>query len=205
VLPVLIRVVVSTLASVRAADRDLSHWWTPGRVSARRWAVVAVVAAGLGAVAALADPWPAWWLYAEAGTVLAVVDVQHHRLPSRLVYPLAAMELLILTGYAADTGDPHQLLRAIEAAALVGGLWFACAFAAPAALGLGDVRVASLSAALLGWHSWQRVLDGQLTTLLLSLLTAAAIAATRPERRSWRMPVPMGPALLAGTILIGLR
>jgi leader peptidase (prepilin peptidase) / N-methyltransferase len=214
--PVLIRVVVSTLAAVaaspvlaswslRAADRDLSRWWTPARVSARRWAVVAVVATVLGVLAALADPWPAWWLYAEGGTVLAVVDVQHHRLPSRLVYPLAVAELLILAGYAAEAGELHLLLRAAAAAAVVGGCWFTCAFVVPGALGLGDVRVASLSAALLGWHSWQRVIDGQFAILLLSLVTAAAVALARPDRRGRRMAVPMGPALLAGTVLLGLR
>ena len=190
--------------SLTAPQRDLTRWWIPRRVPWRRWITVAAAGLILAAATAGEHPWPAWWLWGQIGAVLAVIDAEHHRLPTRLVYPLAAGEFAILLAYAVGAAAPHSLPRAIAAAAVVGGCWFAFAFASPGGLGLGDVRVVTVAAAMLGWHSWIRVLDGQLTVLLLSLLGAAIVAVARPEFRGRRMPVPMGPAIVLGTILIGL-
>ena len=77
-------------------------------------------------------------------------------------------------------GEPDRLLRAVLAAAVVGGGWFAVAFLAPPAVGLGDVRVAALAAGLLGWTSWPAVLAGQLAAFGLAAVTAGIIAATSP-------------------------
>ena len=131
------------------------------------------MAAILTAGAAGGVPLVAWWLFAAAGGVLCVVDVQHHLLPGRLVYPLAAVVLVALGVSAAVTGEPERLLRAILAAAVVGAVWFAVAFTAPSAMGLGDVRVAALAAGLLGWTSWSAVLAGQLAAFGLAAVTAA--------------------------------
>lgn len=190
--------------SLTAPQRDLKRWWIPRRVPWRRWITVAAAGLALAAASAGEHPWPAWWLWGQLGAVLAVIDVEHHRLPIRLVYPFAAGEFVILVAYAACSAAPHSLARAIAAAAVIGGCWFGVAFASPGGLGLGDVRVVTVAAAMLGWHSWIRVLDGQLTVLLLSLLGAALVALARPESRGRRMPVPMGPAIVLGTILIGL-
>jgi leader peptidase (prepilin peptidase) / N-methyltransferase len=199
-------VISPVLASwtVTAPQRDLTRWWIPRRVSWPRWITFATAGLVASALTVGEHPWPVWWLWGQVGAVLAVIDVEHHRLPTRLVYPLAAGEFAILVAYAAGNAAPHQLGRAIAAAVVVGGAWFALAFAMPRGLGLGDVRVVSIAAAVLGWHSWIRVLDGQLAVLLLSLLAAAILALRNPDLRGRRMPVPMGPALILGTILVGL-
>ena len=191
--------------TVRGPDRDHARWWVPGRVSACRWALVAVVGVVLAALAAPQAPWLSWWIYSQAGTGLAVIDVEHHRLPNRLVYPLAGAELVTLAVSAGVSQDPWRLLHATIAAIVIGGCWLAWALASPAALGLGDVRLAALGAALLGWRNWLQVVDGQAAVLVCSLVTAVILALARPARRGWRMAVPMGPALIAGTVLVGLR
>ena len=132
--------------------------------------LVAAVAAILTAGAAGGVPFVAWWLFAAAGAVLCVVDVEHHLLPGRLVYPLAVVVFAALSVSAVLAGEPERLLRAILAAAVVGAVWFAVAFTAPAAMGLGDVRVAALAAGLLGWTSWSAVLAGQLAALGLAVV-----------------------------------
>ena len=60
--------------------------------------------------------WSAWWLFAAGGAVLCVVDAEHHLLPARFVYPLAAAVLVVLAVTAAVTGEPDRLLRAVLAA-----------------------------------------------------------------------------------------
>ena len=187
------------LATEPATTR--APWWQFRPVSMRRLIVVAVVAAALSASAIGGEPGFAWWLFATGGAVLCVVDAEHHLLPARIVYPLAAAILATLAATAALTGEPDRLLRAVLAAAVVGAGWFAVAFLAPSTMGLGDVRVAALAAGLLGWTSWSAVFTGQLATWGLAVVTAGVLVATRPRARGRGMQVPMGPALIVGAIL----
>ena len=191
--------------TITVPDRALSaaHWWGPRRVAPARWLIVASSAGVLAAGGALRSPWPAWWLYAVAGAVLAVIDLEHCRLPSRLLYPLAVTELVILAAAALLGHDPRRLLGSLIIAAVIGGGWLVWALLTPAAVGLGDVRLAAVGGLLLGWHGWQRALDAQLVTFGLALLTASVLAITGPRRRGRHMAVPMGPALVAAAVLLG--
>ena len=180
-------------------DNDVL-WWHPRRVSAPRLVVVAAVGAVLAACAAGGTPFPAWWLFAAGGTVLCVVDAQQHLLPARIVYPLAAVVFVALALSAVVAGEPDRLLRAVLAAAVVGGGWFTVAFVAPPAVGLGDVRVAAVAAGLLGWTGWPAVLAGQLAAFGLAAVTAGIIAATSPAAGR-AAQVPMGPALIVGALV----
>jgi hypothetical protein len=48
--------------------------------------------------------------------------------------------------------------------------------ASPRSVALGDVRLAGLTAAALGWLGWQQVLLGQALIAILAVLTAAVVA-----------------------------
>jgi leader peptidase (prepilin peptidase)/N-methyltransferase len=172
-------------------------------VSARRLVTVAAVTAVLTACATGGEPLVAWWLFACGGAVLCVLDAERHLLPARIVYPLAAVIFAALAATAAVTGEPDRLLRAVLAAAVVGAGWFAVAFLAPSAMGLGDVRVAALAAGLLGWTSWSAVVTGQIATWGLAVVTAGILAVNGPRERGRGMQVPIGPALIVGAVLAG--
>ena len=188
--------------SAALADGDTRTWWRPRKVNAGRLAVVASAALGLGALAGGGGPWPAWWLLATGGTVLAVVDAQRNLLPARLVYLIALLEAAVLVIAAATTHEVAALVRAGLAALIVGAGWFLIAFAAGGGIGLGDVRVATLTAALLGWLGWTAVIRAQLLVVLLIVVTAAVVAVARPDLRGREMPVPLGPALILGSLLM---
>lgn len=178
------------------------RWWQPRLVAPRRLLAVAVIAALLAVAAAVGAPPPAWWLFAAGGTVLVIVDLEHHLLPARIVYPLATAVAAALGATAIATGKPESLLRAVIAAAVVGAGWFTVAFVSPTAMGLGDVRVASLTAGLLGWMGWTAVLAGQILALGIATLTAGVIAVTT-SKRGRALQVPMGPALVLGALIAG--
>ena len=188
--------------SAALADGDAGAWWRPRRPDAARLAIVAAAALTFGALAGGGGPLPAWWLLAAGGTVLAVVDAQRNLLPARLVYPLALLEAAVLTAAAATTHDAAALARAGLAALIVGIGWFLLAFAAGGGIGLGDVRVATLTAGLLGWLGWTAVVRAQLLTVLLIVVTAAVVAVARPDLRGRKMPVPLGPALVLASLLM---
>ena len=155
----------------------------------------------LAGLAAGATPVPAWWIFATGGTALAVIDTEHHLLPARIVYPFAATLFVVLALSAVVTGEPGRLVRAVLAAAAVGVVWFSVAFIAPTALGLGDVRMAALTAGMLGWIGWSAVLAGQVATIGLALATAGVMSVTRTGLTRTTQ-VPMGPAFVLGALLV---
>lgn len=88
------------------------------------------------------------------------------------------------------------------AASVLGAVWFVLAFLADGGMGLGDVRVAAMTGGLLGWLDWPEVLDGELAAVLLAAVTAMVIAVLRPAQHGREIRVPLGPAMIAVTLLI---
>ncbi|MDT0262341.1 hypothetical protein [Jatrophihabitans lederbergiae] len=88
------------------------------------------------------------------------------------------------------------------AASVLGAVWFVLAFLADGGMGLGDVRVAAMTGGLLGWLDWPEVLDGELAAVLLAAVTAMVIAVLRPAQRGRAIRVPLGPTMIAVTLLI---
>ncbi|HEY3713169.1 MAG TPA: prepilin peptidase [Jatrophihabitantaceae bacterium] len=188
----------------RLIDDERHHWWYPRRVRPERWLAVTMVATGLALLGARGTPAFLWWLLATCGTVLALVDAQTYRLPARLVGPLAMTGAITLAVTAAVYDEPHRLLRAALAAALIATIWLVVALISPSAMGMGDVYLAGITAGALGWAGWPEVILGQLAAWLFAPLVMAAVAIGRPDNRGLRMRVPMGPALLAGAISVCL-
>ena len=126
-----------------------------GRCLLDRLVTVAAVAAVLAACAAGGDP------------LLGVVAVRHRRrraVRRRRRAPSAARPAGVPTGRRRSRcrsrllrswrGNRTGCFARSSPPPLVGAGWFAVAFLAPSAMGLGDVRVAALAAGLLGWTSW---------------------------------------------------
>ena len=185
-------------------DRDDRRWWqgiVPGR---RSRALTAGVALSLGALAGYAAGWsavlPAFVAFALLATPLVIIDIEHHRLPDRLVV-LAGMTAAVLLGVAAAVrGDWHALGRAGLAAVIVFALFSAVVLASPASLGFGDVKLAAVTAGYLGWLSWGQVLYGIFAGFLLGALMALPLLASR--RTSPSSTIPLGPALIVGALLV---
>jgi leader peptidase (prepilin peptidase)/N-methyltransferase len=118
----------------------------------------------------------------------AAVDLAEHRIPNRLVLPVAAACTALTL--ASGTG-----LRPLAVGLALVGLLLGFSLARPAALGMGDVKLALLIS--LG-------LDGQapialLLGLALAALTGLLLLAFRgPE--AWRQALPLAPFLAAGAL-----
>ncbi|MGS0688874.1 prepilin peptidase, partial [Nakamurella sp. GG22] len=182
-------------------DKHESMWWRPRPVSSRRWATVTVVTVVFAVLAAAGSPAVAWWLLAVGGGMLAVVDAQTQLLPARLIYPLAGVIAAVLVAAAFTGAGPAPLLRAVLAALTVGGLWLAVCVVSPRTTGLGDVRLAALTGGVLGWVGWFEVWQGQVLAFLLAGLTAVVLSLTSRAGLRRLVTVPMGPAMVAGSLL----
>jgi leader peptidase (prepilin peptidase) / N-methyltransferase len=191
--------------TLTAPDRGDRAWWRPKtRPAAPRIAATGLVAAALGALAGRAAGWsallPAYLALALFGAALAVIDVEHHRLPNRLVYPLAGTAAVLLTAAALSRGEWSHLARAGEAAAAALAVLFALNLASPRSFGAGDAKLGGILAAYLGWSGWGDVYYGLLAGFVLGAAVALVLLTTRRATR--KTAIAFGPMLLVGALLV---
>jgi leader peptidase (prepilin peptidase)/N-methyltransferase len=133
------------------------------------------------------------------GVLLAAVDLTVLRLPDLLVLPTAVAVAALLAVAAVATGEAALVARGLVAAATLGTAYGLLALLPGSALGFGDVKLAALLGAPLGWLGWPAVLLGGVLPVLLGGLAALGLLAAGRIRRD--TPVPLGPALVAGFLL----
>lgn len=177
--------------------RTLSPWWVP---------VLSVLAAAAAVAASALDGFPvvvgATYLLALVWAVLlTVIDLEVLRLPDPLVlraYPVVAVLLALCT---LVTGDGTALLRALACAGGGVAFFLVTALLSPRSqgLGLGDVKLAGVLGALLGWLGWTEAFLGLLGGFVLGGLAAAVLLVLRRVDRSGA--IPLGPAMLGAAYL----
>ncbi|POC78476.1 hypothetical protein CRN61_15640 [Vibrio vulnificus] len=69
----------------------------------------------------------------------------------------------------------------------------------PVVMGLGDVKLAVVLGAYLGYLSWGHLFYGTVLTFLLGGLTGIVLILSR--KGSAKSAIPFGPFMFAGTIL----
>jgi leader peptidase (prepilin peptidase)/N-methyltransferase len=147
---------------------------------------------------------PAYLYLAAVGLALALIDLDVKRLPDVLTLPSWAVAGALLT-LAAVLGDhPGALLRALVGAAAVGALYFAAWFAYPAGMGFGDVKLAPVVGAYLGWVSYGATAVGVFLGFLYGGLVGIGVVLFTEGGRKTK--IPFGPFMLAGGltgILVG--
>lgn len=142
---------------------------------------------------------PAYLYFAAIGVALALIDLDCRRLPNAIVLPSYPVIAVLLTFSAWWQHDWSALLRAGIGAALLFGFYFALAAAYPSGMGFGDVKLAGLLGALLGYMSWATLVIGAFAGFLLGAVVGVAVLASRRGTR--RSALPFGPFMVAGTLL----
>lgn len=175
-----------------------------GPVPRHWWVAPAAPVVGVLVARSLADqPWPALLPYlalVPAGLALAAIDADVHRLPNAITLPLVPVELVLLVGASAATGDWDALRRAGMAALLVGGGFLVLAFVLYGrSIGMGDAKLMVSLAPALGWLSWGHVLTGLWIGFVIGGLVALALLLTRRATKGTQLA--FGPYLVAGTLV----
>jgi leader peptidase (prepilin peptidase) / N-methyltransferase len=162
-----------------------------------------VLAAGAGAGGALlADDWAELAAFAQLSVgcaLLVVIDLATLRLPNQLVGPLYPATFLALTVSAASSGDWARLGRAAAAGGILMVVYLILAWVRPSGLGLGDVRLAGVLGAFLGWLGWSSLFVGSAVGFLLAGLVAAALVVTGRGNR--QTAFPFGPWMALGAVV----
>lgn len=140
------------------------------------------------------------WLYLAAVSIaLALIDLDHQRLPNVIVLPSAVVTTILLAvaawnpGGAADWG---HLLRALLGAGALFIFYAAAATIYPAGMGWGDVKLAAVVGLGTAWAGWGALFIGTLTGFVIGAVVGIAVMLATKQGRKTR--VPFGPWMLAG-------
>lgn len=121
-------------------------------------AVAGVLAASLGSdpylIAALLLGW--------ATVVVTVIDLDHYRIPDRVVFPTLAASVGVLAAIALVEDVPRGLAGAALGSVAYSGMFFVMFLISPAGMGFGDVKLALVLGLHLGWVGGVSSVDGDL-------------------------------------------
>jgi len=147
--------------------------------------VAAVLAVAIGPSPLL----PVYLVAAVPGVLLAVIDLRCLRLPDRLVGVLA-----LLAGVPLALLRPERIGPAVLAAGAVLTAYAILVFVG--GLGLGDLKLATVLALILGFAGWPAVIVGVLAPPLINGPVALFLLVSGGRR-----VLPFGPALLIGALV----
>jgi leader peptidase (prepilin peptidase)/N-methyltransferase len=126
--------------------------------------------------------------FAAVLVVLSIIDVRTRRLPNRIVLPAAAVVLAAHIAIA-----PDHAVEWVAGALGASALLLVAALAYPTGLGMGDVKLALLLGAALGW--------AVAAALVIGLAAAALAGVVLIARNGWsarKATIPLGPFLAVG-------
>jgi leader peptidase (prepilin peptidase)/N-methyltransferase len=141
---------------------------------------------------------PAYLYFVAAGIALSVIDFDCRRLPNAIVYPSYPAVALLLTIGSAASHDWHALERAGIGGVALFAFYFALAFAYPAGMGFGDVKLSGILGALLAYLSWSALAFGAFAGFLFGALIGIGVVVTRHGDR--KTALPFGPFMIAGVL-----
>lgn len=126
---------------------------------------------------------------------LAVVDFREHRLPNRIVGPLAVAvaAVLLLTGLAED--DLGRTGRAVGLGLMVSAFLLLANIIG--GLGMGDVKYGFPMAATVGWFGWDAL---SVTIVITTLAGAVAAGAMLLAGRGRSYRLSYGPYMALGLV-----
>jgi leader peptidase (prepilin peptidase)/N-methyltransferase len=184
------------------ADRESRSAARSGPRTRIAGALVTGVAFGVLALRVGADAvLPAFLAVMAAGTAIAIVDLREKRIPNRMLLIAAPVVAALLMAGVLVRGEPERLLAVLAGAAAMFAFYFVLALIAPAAMGMGDVKLAALLGAALGAAGLTAWLAGLFAAYLIG--GVVAVITLVAGRVGWRGSIPFGPWMVAGA-LVGL-
>ncbi len=142
---------------------------------------------------------PAFLYLSAVGIALALIDIDHKRLPFALTmpsYPIALVLLVIAVLVERDFGRLVSM-----AVGLVGlfGLYRMLHAISPRGMGYGDVMLSGILGLYLGYLGWGPLLVGAFLGFLLGSFGGLALIAGR--RAGLKSHVPFGPYMISGALI----
>jgi leader peptidase (prepilin peptidase)/N-methyltransferase len=161
-------------------------------VEAGTAALFAVTAAYFGLVWQL----PAYLYLAAIAVALALIDLDVHRLPDKIVLPSYLVGGALLAGASVAAGNYQSLIRAAIGLAGMWLMYLLLALVYPGGMGFGDVKLAGVLGMYLAWLGWAELAVGAFLAFLLGGVVGGGLMAVRRAGR--KSKIPFGPFMLLG-------
>jgi len=142
---------------------------------------------------------PAYLYFAAIGVALALIDLDVRRLPNAIVLPSYPVLAALIVASGLVQRDGWSIARAAIGAAALFGFYFALAFAYPAGMGFGDVKLAGLLGLVLAYLSWAALVIGAFAGFLLGAVVGVAVMASGRGNR--KTALPFGPFMIIGALV----
>ena len=153
------------------------------------------VAAKFGAHADL----PAYLYLAAISIALALIDLEHFRLPDPITLPSYPVAILLLLIPAVADSSWWEFERALIGMAALFAFYDVVAFIAPKGMGGGDVKLAGVLGLYLGWLGWAQLAVGAFMAFLVGGVISIGLVLFAGAGRKTR--VPFGPFMLIGAFI----
>ena len=142
---------------------------------------------------------PAFCLFAAASLALALIDLEHFLLPSKIIYTTLLLSAPLLVLAAVGDHRWHSFRDAVVCAIAAFAFFFLLNFVYPKGMAFGDVRYSSVIGLYLGWMGPRYAFLGFFVAFLTaSVVGIALILAKRANRQS---PIPFGVFLALGAFI----
>ena len=145
-------------------------------------------------------PLPAYLYLAAVGIALALIDLDHQRLPDALVlpsYPVVALLLILASLNPGGDADWGALGRGAIGGAALFVFYFALWFFG--GMGFGDVKLAGVLGLATAWLGWGAFAIGAFAAFLVGGLVSLALVVARRAGRKTK--VPFGPSMIVGAAI----
>jgi leader peptidase (prepilin peptidase)/N-methyltransferase len=150
----------------------------------------------------LAPVLPAFLAMGTTVVILSAIDLEHRRIPNRVLAPASILACLLLVGAAVISSDYRSLGNGALGALLYGLPLLAIALFAPGGMGGGDVKLALYLGAHLGWLSLPHVAVGAFLAFLMGGTVGLGLLVAR--RKGRKDLIPFGPFMAAGALVATL-
>jgi len=136
-----------------------------------------------------------------AGTTIALVltDLDHKRLPDRIVFTGTGLTVALFIGGAIIENETDQLTPAFIGGAVYLLLFFVLFMVTPGGFGFGDVKLSFLLGFVMTYSGWRELVVGIFLAFLIGGLIGTGIILFTKRGRKTKMP--FGPAMMAGAWL----
>ena len=141
---------------------------------------------------------------ASISVTLALIDLDTHLLPNRIVLPGYVVGALLLGAAGFAGGHSDDMVRAGLGLSILWAVYLSLGLIYRGGMGFGDVKLAGLLGLFLGYLGWGELVVGGFAAFLLGGLFAVGLLLTRRANR--KSGIPFGPWMLAGAwvgILLG--
>jgi leader peptidase (prepilin peptidase) / N-methyltransferase len=142
---------------------------------------------------------PAYLYFTAMGIALAMIDIHHRRLPNVIVLPSYLVIAGLLVVATLWSHDWSALARGGIGGAALFGFYLVLALVYPAGMGFGDVKLAGILGAVLGYLSWAALIFGAFGGFLLGAIAGIAVLAS--GRGTRKTALPFGPFMIAAALL----